>query len=144
MNFNKGIFWFTLVLSIVAGIIASFIFMVVEPSTKYKVKRTGEGLKELTVTFLWRGEGNPDIFDFLEVFQQTEKTNMKVIEVDGLDKNKIPKDQDKGERTLKELGQNFSIIEKTENPIRWGFFFFVMGLVFFSVWIINGAVNTFL
>lgn len=81
MNFKKGLFRLTLVLSISVGIISSFVMIEREPYTKYKVKRTGEGIKELTVTFLWHEERNPDTFDFLEVFQEAEKTNKNVIEV---------------------------------------------------------------
>ena len=157
MNFKKGLFRLTLVLSISVGIISSFVMIEREPYTKYKVKRTGEGIKELTVTFLWHGERNPDIFDFLEVFQEAEKTNKKVIEADEWDKYKVPKDQDKGkeidplvslrekirkqtekEGELKELGQHFSIIEKTEKPIKWDSFFSVMGIGFASVWLVYG------
>lgn len=79
MNLKKGFFRLTLVLSISIGIISTFVMIEREPYTRFKVKRTGEGEKELTITLLWYGERDPDIFDFLEAFEEAETTDKRVI-----------------------------------------------------------------
>jgi hypothetical protein len=141
-----------------------------ESYTRFKVRRTGGAIKELTVTLLWFEEGNPDIFDFVEVFEEAEKMSKNVIEVNPymridregkkgkpkivdpldplglLDKERKPKAEEYENATPidkidREKLPTYTILKKTVNPIKWNKFFYKMAIGFTSIWLIYAFIK---
>jgi hypothetical protein len=77
MNLRKGFLRLTLVLSLSVAIVSSLVMIERNPYTifkvSYKVKRTGEKVEELTVTFRWYESSEPRESDFLEVLTTAQK-----------------------------------------------------------------------
>lgn len=138
MNLRKGFFRLTFVLSISIGIILAFLMMEREPYTRYKVKRAGEGGKELTITLLWYGSKDPDSFDFFDAFTEAEATNKRVIE----DLSWLPNPSKKNPYMDIIINDDkFNITEKTANPIKWNRFFLILGKGFISIWIVYAFIR---
>jgi hypothetical protein len=154
MNLRKGCFRLTLILSILIGIISSLFMMERESYTRYKVKRTGGGVKELTVTFLADAETQFDNADFAEIFHKVEELKSKntggIIDLEEKqgrinDWQEVPVEEWEKATPIDKVDRGklptYTILKKTVSPIKWNNFFYKMAIGFTSIWVIYAFIR---
>jgi hypothetical protein len=158
MNIKKGLFRLTLVLSIAIGIISAFVMIERESYTRYKVKRTGGGLKELTVTFHADVETQFDNADFAEIFHEVEELKSKntgeIIDLEEKqgrinDWKEVPIEEWEKATPIDKIDREklptYTILKKTVKPIKWNNFFYKMAIGFTSgftsIWVIYAFIR---